>query len=138
VTRWGDDDDPFGLHTPAPKRRRFPWKLAIGTGLLAAVIGGAAVTASELALFGHSVTHRDRSTSVFGGSSGKATPTPSATDTPGAEATATATATEEATGTPTPEATETATATATATATPFTVPETVTPVPTEASPVPTP
>ena len=76
VSRWGDEDDPFGLRTPQRRRRRrFPWKLAITTGLLAAVIGAAVVTASELALFGHSVGHSDRSTSVFGGKRASATPT---------------------------------------------------------------
>ena len=68
VSKWGDEDDPFGLRAPEPKQRRFPWKLAIVTGLLAAVIGAVTVTASELAIFGHSVGHSDRSTSVFGGS----------------------------------------------------------------------
>ena len=42
VSRWGTEDDPFGLREPEPRqRRRFPWKLAIITGLLAAVIGAA-------------------------------------------------------------------------------------------------
>ncbi len=142
VGRWGDEDDPFGLRTPKRtqrQRRAFPWKLAISTGLLAAVIGAAVVTASELAVFGHSVGHSNRSTSVFGGSrSETATPTPTAAGTD--EATATATA--QATGTPTAEATETATAppTETATATPpaAATPNTATPVPTAATPVPAP
>ncbi len=69
VGRWGDEDDPFGLRTPERKPRRgFPWKLGIVTGLVAAVIGAAVVTASELAIFGHSVSGKGRSTSVFGGS----------------------------------------------------------------------
>ena len=104
VSKWGDEDDPFGLRAPEPKRRRFPWKLAIVTGLLAAVIGAVTVTASELAIFGHSVGHSDRSTSVFGGSRSE-TPTPEATPTATEEATETATA--EPTETATPEATET-------------------------------
>src|SRR4051812_9446927 len=139
-TRWGDEQDPFGLRAgEQPRRRRFPWKLGIVTGLLAAVIGAAVVTASELAIFGHSVSHSNRSTSVFGGSSSKtATPTPTATGT------ATATATEGATQTPTATATARATATVTPTAT---VTATVTPAPTtqatapdpnQATPVPTP
>jgi len=142
-TPWGDDEDPFGLHgaVDSPRwRRRFPWKLAVVTGLLAAVIGATVVTASELAIFGHSVSHSGRSTSVFGGThkhKSKATPTP----TPTATEQATETPTEEATDTPTPEATESATATATetaptATATPST--ETPTPAATTATPVPTP
>jgi hypothetical protein len=141
VTRWGDEDDPFGLHAPAKQRRAFPWKLAVITGLLAAVIGAAVVTASELAIFGHSVGHSNRSTSVFGGST-KATPTPAATETATEEATATAT--EEATATPSAEATETATPEATVTPTvtapaPLQATPTATVPPTDtATPVPTP
>ena len=59
------------------------------TGLLAAVIGGAVVTASELAIFGHSVSGSDRSTSVFGGArepqATEATPTPAPEETETAE-----------------------------------------------------
>ncbi|MBE2320524.1 hypothetical protein DVA67_031465 [Solirubrobacter sp. CPCC 204708] len=110
VPRWGDEDDPFGLRAPERRRRGFPWKLGIATGLVAAVIGAGVVTASELAIFGHSVGGGEgRSTSVFGGSRDvEETPTP----------TATPTATEQATETPTPEATETPTPTVTETATP--------------------
>jgi hypothetical protein len=149
VTRWnGTDDDPFGLRTDEPPRRRnFPWRLAIGTGMLAALIGAAVVTASELAVFGHSVAHSGRSTSVFGGSRA-ATPTPSATATPTPSSTA-----EKATPTPTDTASPVATGTppgATATVTGTAVPNTAqgtpppaetpgaTPAPTEAPPVPTP
>ncbi|RKQ92053.1 hypothetical protein C8N24_1892 [Solirubrobacter pauli] len=145
VGRWGDEDDPFGLRTPerTRKRRRFPWKLGIITGLVAAVIGAAVVTASELAIFGRSVGHSDRSTSVFGGSKSskddeRATPTPTATETPGEEPSQTAT--PEATETPSATPTATASPTATATATP---PAGATPDPqiaptTTATPVPTP
>jgi hypothetical protein len=137
VTKWGGADDPFGLHRePAGRRRRVPWKLAVLTGLLAAVIGAGAVTASELAIFGHSVGHSDRTTSVFGGSRSE-TPEPSATAAPTEEATATeeptVAPTAEATETATPEATVTPTATAPLQATPnATVPpaDTATPVPT--------
>jgi hypothetical protein len=130
VSRWGDEDDPFGLRTPERKpRRRFPWKLGLATGLAAAIIGAGAVTASELAIFGHSVSGKERSTSVFGGSRDAAgdeeeTPTP------------TPEATEEATATPTPEATETAAPEATQTPAPS---ATATPTPsplTEATPDP--
>jgi hypothetical protein len=132
VSRWGGgEDDPFGLRTPQPaaRRRRFPWKLGIATGLLAAVIGAGVVTASELAIFGHSVSHRGRTTSVFGGSTKKpkATPTPTATATATPTATATATPTATATATPSPTPTATITPTATATTAPTTQP---TPVPT--------
>jgi hypothetical protein len=129
VSRWGTEDDPFGLREPERPRRSFPWKLALGTGLLAAVIGATAVTASELAIFGHSVSGSDRSTSVFGGRGEGATPTatPEATET----AAPTETATEEPTTAPT--------VTATPTPTPSPVPTTATtPPPTEATPVPTP
>ena len=51
------------------------------------MIGGAVVTASELAIFGHSVSGSDRSTSVFGGSE---SPTEEATPTPAPEETETA------------------------------------------------
>jgi hypothetical protein len=110
VSRWGDEDDPFGLRTPAraQRRRRFPWKLGLATGLAAAVIGAAVVTASELAIFGHSVGGKERSTSVFGGETEHSrrpqeTPTPAATET----ATPTPTSTPTPTETVTPQATET-------------------------------
>jgi hypothetical protein len=131
VARWGDEDDPFGLRTPERKpRRSFPWKLGIITGLVAAVIGAAVVTASELAIFGHSVSGKERSTSVFGGSSSDSTdeeetPTPTPTGTATEEE-----ATPEATATVTPEAAETATPAPSASATPTATP------PLEATPAP--
>jgi hypothetical protein len=143
VSRWGDEDDPFGLRTPERKpRRRFPWKLGVITGLVAAVIGAGVVTASELAIFGHSVSHSNRSTSVFGGSDNSAKDDKQATPTP----TATETATEAPTETATPEATESATATPTATpsatatpTTPAPLQETPTAPPAETvTPAPTP
>src|SRR5215218_2024135 len=104
-------DDPFGLRkahrTPRPRL-----KIALATGLLAFFIAAGVVTASELALFGGSVSS-DRRTSLFGGQ--KSTTTQS-DDTKDEKATPTATPDEEAT--PTPEATETPTATPTATPTP--------------------
>ena len=122
VPRWGDDvDDPFGLRTPQRKPRRgFPWKLGILTGLVAAVIGAAVVTASELAIFGHSVGGgKERSTSVFGGSSSNSTDEEeSPTATPTATEGAPGTATPQATATPTPTVTATPSASATPTATP--------------------
>jgi hypothetical protein len=128
-------EDPFGLYEEERPRRRFPWKLAIVTGLLAAVIGAAVVTASELAVFGHQIGNTNRSTGLLGGRSSQSTATPTATPT------ATEDATEEGTETPTPTATESATPTATATpsatATPTVVPQQATPVPTEATPAPT-
>jgi hypothetical protein len=120
-------EDPFGLYEDERPRRRVPWKLAIVTGLLAAVIGAAVVTASELAVFGHQIGNTHRSTGLLGGKSSKATATP----------TATPTATEDGEETATPSATESATPTATATATP-TPSATATVSPLQASPTPAP
>jgi hypothetical protein len=119
-------DDPFGLYEPERPRRRYPLRIAVITGLLAAVIGAGVVTASELTLFGHQIGNSQRSTGLLGGKSRKsdATPTPTATPT----ATATATATPEESATPT--ATETAVPSATAS--PNTA--TVTPAPTATVP----
>src|SRR5687767_9695463 len=87
------EDDPFGLRQ-AQRAPRPRLKVALLTGLLAFVIAAAVVTASELALFGGSVSS-DRRTSLFGGDRSSATGTED-------EATPTATPGEEAT--PTPEA----------------------------------
>jgi hypothetical protein len=127
---WGPADDPFGLRTPEKPKGRPWWKLAVVTGLLAAVIGAAAVTASELAIFGHSVGGSDRSTSVFGGS-GRSTEE---------EATPTATPEESATEepeeqtTPAPTVTTEPTPTVSAAPSPFSA----TPTPSAAAPTPTP
>jgi hypothetical protein len=112
----GDPDDPFGLQAPEPARRRSPLRVAVITGLVAALIGAGAVTAYELAT-GHSISHSSRETSLFGGhetphKSKKATPTPTPS------ATATKTATPSATPTPTPSASATPSATPSTTATP--------------------
>ena len=120
-------EDPFGLYEDERARRRFPWKLAIVTGLLAAVIGAAVVTASELAVFGHQIGNTHRSTGLLGGRTSKASETP----------TATPTATEDGEETPTPTATESSTPTATATATPSAT-ATATVSPLQASPTPAP
>ncbi len=122
------DDDPFGLRkaqrTPRPRL-----KIALITGLLAFVIAAGVVTASELALFGGSVSG-DRRTSLFGGQKSPSTSSDDAKD----EATPTATPDQEAT--PSPEATETPAPTATATPTPS---ATASPAPTESvTPAPTP
>ena len=125
---WGPEDDPFGLRTPEKRGRRPWWRLAVITGLLAAVIGAGVVTASELAIFGHSVSGSDRSTSVFGGSESsrdeEPSPTPEATET--AEP-------EETTA---PEETATAAPSATVTATPS--PLSAEPTPTVAASTPSP
>ena len=121
-------DDPFGLYEPERPRRRSPLRIAVITGLLAAVIGAGVVTASELAVFGHQIGDAQRSTGLLGGKSRKAdaTPTPTPTATPTATATATAT--------PEESATPTATETAVPSVTPAPNTATVTPVPTATVP----
>ncbi|HEX6026089.1 MAG TPA: hypothetical protein VFZ00_29120 [Solirubrobacter sp.] len=128
---WGPEDDPFGLRTPERSRRRLPIRIAVVTGLLAAVIGAAIVTASELAIFGHSISGSDRSTSVFGGRTSpteEETPTAVPEESETAEPDETAAPEESATAAPTPTVTETP---APLTAEP-------TPTPSVAAPTPTP
>jgi hypothetical protein len=96
------------------RRRRLTarqWKIGIATGLIAFLAAAAVVTASELAIFGDSVSSGDRRTTFFGGSHKSssssdeekdATPTPTETATPEESATPTPTPTETATATPTP------------------------------------
>lgn len=139
VSRWGTEDDPFGLRQPEKPRRRFPWRITVITGLIAAVIGAGVVTASELAIFGNQIGDSNRETGLFGGtprdsSSGddeEATPTPTATEE--AEETPTPTETEEATPTPTPSVTPTPTVSVA----PRQASPTPTPPATEATPAPT-
>jgi hypothetical protein len=124
-------DDPYGLRkasrTPRPRL-----KIALVTGLLAFVIAAGVVTASELAVFGGSVSS-DRRTSLFGGQKSGST---TAQDEQKTDEEATPTATPEDGATPTPEATETPapsttpTPTPTATATPVQPNVTITPAPT--------
>ena len=106
------DDDPYGLRkasrTPRPRL-----KIALVTGALAFFIAAGVVTASELALFGGSVSS-DRRTSLFGGQTSSAT----TDEEDKAEEEATPTATPEGEATATPEATETPVPTATVTPTP--------------------
>jgi hypothetical protein len=120
------EDDPFGLRAAQRPRRRFPLRLAVITGLIAAVIGAGVVTASELTVFSHSVGSSHHRTSLFGGATKKsskdsntdkssssskekqgsqATATPTPTPTPTATATATPSATATAAATPSPSAT---------------------------------
>src|SRR5215208_6880374 len=105
-------DDPFGLREPEGRviftRRRVI--IALVTGLLAFGIAAIVVTASELAIFGDSVS-REHRTTFFGGQSKKAvaTPTPTATPEPGATETPDASATPSATPTPSPDAKATTT-----------------------------
>jgi hypothetical protein len=127
---WGPADDPFGLRTPQKKNRRPWWRLAVITGLLAAVIGATVVTASELAIFGHSVSGSDRSTSVFGGNGSSSDEEPTPTAAPDETSTA------EPEETTAPEETATAAPTATVTATPS--PLSAEPTATAAAPSPTP
>src|SRR5215216_2649020 len=104
-------DDPFGLRK-ASRMPRPRLKIALVTGALAFFMAAGVVTASELALFGGSVSS-DRRTSLFGGQKSPSTSSEDKTD---EEATPTATPDEDAT--PTPEATETPVPTPTATPTP--------------------
>jgi hypothetical protein len=112
-------DDPFGLRTP---QRRPWWKIGIATGLLAFVMAAGVVTASELAIFGGSVSGDGGRTSLFGGSTKKSSTSTSSKEKSSSKSSSKATATATATPTPgataTPTATPTATATATATPTP--------------------
>jgi hypothetical protein len=105
------EQDPFGLRRP--QRRRSWWRIGIATGALAFVIGAGIVTASELAIFGGSITGGNERTSLFGGKTHKSTNSeaspkrsaPKATATPRASATPTATGTPAPTSTPTPTST---------------------------------
>jgi hypothetical protein len=112
-------DDPFGLRA-AERPRRPWWKIGLATGALAFVLGAGVVTASELTLFGGSVSGERGRTTLFSGSRqhrSEATPSPTPSATPGQDATPTPTPTEtpSATATPTPTPTPTATATPPAT-----------------------
>src|SRR5215208_1292010 len=123
-------DDPFGLRkasrTPRPRL-----KIALVTGALGFLLAAGVVTASELALFGGSVSS-DRRTSLFGGQ--KSSSSQPVEDK--ADEEATPTATPEGGATPTPEATETPAPAATATPPPAATP---TPAPTQTvTPAPTP
>ncbi len=124
-------DDPFGLRTA--ERRRPRLKIALITGILAFLMAAAAVTASELALFGGSVSGERGRTTLLGGKSSaekreerqqKDQEEPSPTATPDEEAT------PEATPTVTPEATATVTPAPDAQTTPVPPAPTATPVPT--------
>jgi hypothetical protein len=127
------EDDPFGLYAPERRpRRRGALRVAVVTGLLAALIGAGVVTASELTLFGHQIGNAKRSTGLLGGS----TKASSATPTPTPTATETATETPTETATPTPTVTESATPTPTVSATPSAA-ATPTAVPTQAAPTAT-
>ena len=99
------------------------WKLALVTGLVAFLVAAAVVTASELAVFGDSISRGDQRTTYFGGhhattsidhkqQTETATPTgtPPASATPTKTPTPTKTATPRATPTPTPTLTPTVTA----------------------------
>jgi hypothetical protein len=106
-------DDPYGLRG-AGSRRRPRLKLAILTGLAAFAIAGVVLTASELAIFGGSVSGDRGRTTFFGGGKTKqekskareeATPTATPQQQATPEATATPTPTETPTATPTPSAT---------------------------------
>lgn len=122
-------DDPFGLRKAESRRPRL--KIALVTGVLAFLVAGAAVTASELTVFGGSVSGERGRTTLLGGKSKAekrqeerqeqdATPTATPEESQTPEPTPTATAAPEETAVPTPEAT----------ATPLAPEATATPVPT--------
>jgi hypothetical protein len=109
-------EDPFGLQEIEYRRtrsrsRRRPLAIALVTGLLAFGIAAVVVTASELTIFGDSVS-RDHRTTFFGGTPSTTTPadeetkdeekpadaTPTPTETPAEEATPTPTPTPAAPG----------------------------------------
>ena len=127
------DDDPYGLRK-ASKTPRPRLKIALVTGALAFFIAAGVVTASELAVFGGSVSS-DRRTSLFGGHKSSSSSDNKKKDKADEQATPTATPQDgEATPTPTPTATPDANATPTptpsATATPVQPNVTITPAPT--------
>jgi hypothetical protein len=138
---------PPGSARPAPPRRRPGVRAAVVTGLIAAVIGAGVVTASELAVFRHSVGQSSRATGLWGGTPRhRHSETPTPTPTPTATKTPTATPSATSTPTPTPSATATPTPTPTPSATPTPTPSAVAPqaatpaqpTPTPAAPTPTP
>lgn len=121
-------DDPYGLRRS--ERRRPRLRIALVTGALAFFAAAAVVTASELALFGGSVSGERGRTTLFGGdrqasnddrnrSQDQRDASPTATPEDEATPEPTATPTPEVEATPTPSATPT-------------------PTPTEAAPTPTP
>jgi hypothetical protein len=123
-------DDPFGLRQP---QRRPWWRIGLITGLLAFVLAAGVVTASELAIFGGSVSgDRGRTTLFGGGSSAKDSKKGSKSD----EAEPSSTPSSKATSTPAPTTTPSATATPTATATATPAPS-ATATPQTAAPTPT-
>jgi hypothetical protein len=126
-------EDPFGLREPAP--RRSWWKVGLVTGVLAFVLAAAVVTASELTIFGGSVSGERGRTTLFGGGHEQSRPdtgdrgSPSRSATPQPDATATPDSTAEPTATPTPAETSTPAPTATATPTPAGPASAATPTP---------
>src|SRR4051812_33361322 len=122
------DDDPSGLREADRRRPRL--KIALLTGLLAFFIAAAVVTASELALFGGSVSSNQR-TSLFGGAK-KSSTKAKENATPTATPSGTASPAQSATPTPTPSATQTPTPAVNLTPSPqpTTAPGAATPAPT--------
>ena len=96
-------EDPFGLRRA---HRRPRWPLAVATGLLAFLIAAALVTASELTIFGGSVSGERGRTTLFGGGR-PASPEDRAGGRQHAPAQRESTPTATPTATPTPQATPT-------------------------------
>jgi hypothetical protein len=97
-------DDPYGLRK-ASKTPRPRLKIALVTGALAFFIAAGVVTASELAVFGGSVSS-DRRTSLFGGHKSSSSSDGEKKDKADEQATPTATPQDgEATATPEPSST---------------------------------
>jgi len=124
-------EDPYRLYQSQRRPARHHWRIAFATGLLAFFIAAAVVTASELAIFGESVSGGNRRTTFLGGNDTdtspkkqdeKETPTASPTESPEDEESPTPTPTE----TPTPEE-ETPTPTPSPSPSPQAAPEQPTP-----------
>ena len=125
-------DDPYGLRRSPRRRPRL--KIALVTGALAFFAAAAVVTASELALFGGSVSGERGRTTLFGGDRQSSSRDAERSEDE-QDRDATPTATPEGEGEATPE--PTATPTPPPEATPIPSP-TQTPVPTEPAPTPAP
>jgi hypothetical protein len=131
-------EDPFGLREAhEPRRRRPHWlRIGIATGLLAFFIGGGVVIASELAVFGSSITGDGRTSFSGGGGSSSDDEEASPTATPSEEEEASPTPSAEATASPSPSTSPEASPTVSPAPQTTAVPTTT--APPAATPAPTP